>query len=355
MKHRMLIMTDIVDVDDLEYGYIHRWIDETAKHASVVHVITAKKGYHTLPAHVYVHSLGEEEKRGRIVRCVRLIWFLTRYIRVYREVFVIGSPWKAALIGPWWKLWRKQIGLWYAKGDADIALSFARPFLSHIFTSTTQGYHGGGDLKTIVGYGIDTERFKPILRPKHDGIFRIVTVGAIGKTKDFETLFKAVSMLYETVDKPISVTVTGVAAVGQEEFAEDMRTCARGFGLGEVVTFAGPMKNVEVAKMHQGADCYVSVNTSPTLEKSLIEAASSGLPILTSNRSFEEFARDYSPFVFFDQGDAAMLAERFRHMMQMSYDARHALGHVFRDVAVRFYSIEVFALGVVQAFEHDER
>lgn len=347
-------MTDIVDVDDLIHGYIHRWIDEIAKHASVVHVITAKKGYHTLPPHVFVHSLGEEEKRGRIVRCVRLAWFLIRYIRVYRSVFVIGSPWKVVFLGMWWKLWRKQIGLWYSKGDADIPLSIARPFLSHIFTSTTHGYHGGGDLKSIVGYGIDTERFKPILRPKHDGVFRIVTVGAIGKTKDFETLFKAVSMLYETVDKPISVTITGVAAEGQEEFAEDARTFARGLGLGEVVTFAGPMKNVEVAKLLQQSDCYVSMNTAAALEKSLIEAASAGLPIITSNRSFEEFARDYSPFVFFDQSDAGMLAERFRHMMQMSYDARHALGHVFRDVAVRSYSIEVLARNIAQAYEHDE-
>lgn len=353
MKHRMLIMTDIVDVDDLTYGYMHRWIDEIAKHAAVVHVITTKKGYHTLPPHVFVHSLGGEEKRGRIVRTVRFLWFLIRYIRSYRDVFVIGSPWKVAAVGPWWKLWRKRVGLWYAKGDADLPLSIARPFLTHIFTPTTHGYHGGGDMKSVVGYGIDTERFKPLLRPKHDGTFRIVTVGALGGTKDFETLFRAVSMLNETIDKPISVTISGSPAAGQEEFAESARTAARGLGLGEVVTFAGPMKNIEVAKMHQQADCYVSVNTAPTLEKSLIEAASAGLPIITSNRSFEEFARDYSPFVFFDQGDASMLAERFRHMMQMSYDARHALGQVFRDVAVRSYSIEVLARGVVQAYDRD--
>jgi glycosyltransferase involved in cell wall biosynthesis len=112
------------------------------------------------------------------------------------------------------------------------------------------------------------------------------------------------------------------------------------------------MKNVEIAHLHQHADCYVSTNIAPALEKSLIEAAAAGLPILTSNRSFEEFARDYAPFVFFDQGNAAMLAERIRHLMLMSNDARHALGHVFRDVAVRSYSIEVLANSMVNAYDH---
>ncbi len=347
-------MTDIVDVDDLTYGYIHRWIDEIAKHASTVHVITLKKGYHTLPPHVFVHSLGEEEKRGRIVRTVRLIWYLVRYIRSYREVLVFGSPWKVVAFGPWWKLWRKRIGLWYAKGDADTALSIARPMLAHIFTPTTHGYHGGGDIKVVAGYGIDTERFKPLMRPKHDGTFRIAMVGAIAKSKDFETLIKAVAMLHETIEKPITVTIAGVAAPGEEEYAEEVRTFARGFGLGEVITFAGPMKNNEIAHMHQHADCFVSMNTLPAIEKSLVEAASAALPILTSNRSFEEFARDYAPFVFFNQGDETMLAERIRHMLTMSYDARRALGHVFRDVAVRTYSIEVLANQIAEAFERDQ-
>jgi glycosyltransferase involved in cell wall biosynthesis len=353
MKHRILIMTKVVDVDDPTYSYIHRWIDEVAKHASAVHVITWKKGYHTLPPHVFVHSLGEEEKRGRIVRAVRLMWYLARYIRRYRDVLVIDSPWTVVAFGPWWKLWRKHIGLWYAKGDPDTPLSIARPMLSHIFTSTTHGYHGGGDIKVVAGYGIDTERFKPLLRPKHDGTFRIVNVGAISTSKDYKTLITAVSMLHETIEKPIAVTIAGVAAPGEEEYAEEIRTFARGFGLGDVITFAGPMKNVEVARMHQYADCYVSVNTTRSIEKSLVEAASAGLPILTSNRSFEEFARDYSPFVFFDQGDAPMLAERLRHMLTMSHEARRALGQVFRDVAVRSYSIEVFAHQVEEAFEHD--
>jgi glycosyltransferase involved in cell wall biosynthesis len=233
-------------------------------------------------------------------------------------------------------------------------LAVARPLLSYIFTPTTHGYHGGGDIKRIVGYGLDVTRFKPLLRPKHDGIFRMVTVGAIDTSKDYQTLIQAVSALNESIEKPFTLTIVGAPAPGQEAFADEVRSYARGFGLGEVITFAGPMKNVEVAKLHQTADVYISINTHEGVEKSLVEAASAGIPIITANRAFEEFARDYSSFVFYDAHDVAGLAERVRHVMKMSFDARHALGNVFRDVAVHNHSLDALARGITSAYEHGE-
>lgn len=348
---RLLIVTDTLDVDDLEVGYFHRWVEELALHAPSIRIITAKEGYHTLPKHVEVHTLGLEMKRGRISRAVRYMWYLVRYIRTYDAVFVFGSPSVVVGAGWWWKLWRKRIGIWYAKGDPTVALSIARPFLSYIFTSTTHGYHGGGDLKHIVGHGVDVLRFKPILRPKHDGVFRMVAVGKISHIKDYETLIRAISILKESIEKPFTLTIVGAPNEGEEEFAGEVRSFAHSFGLNEIVTFFGPMKNVDVAKLHQQADVYISMNTLPALEKSLIEAASASLPIITANSSFEEFARDYDSFVFFEPKNDVELAERIRHMMMMSYDARHALGHVFRDVAVHRYSIDFLARSIMNAYK----
>lgn len=349
---KLLIVTDILDVDDLSVGYFHRWIEEMALHATSIHIIASKEGYHTLPPHVHVHSLGEEIKKGRIAKTLKYMWYLARYIRQYDGVFVFGSPRAVVVAGWWWKLWKKKIGVWYAHGDPSLALVFARPFLSYIFTPTTHGYHGGGDVKHIVGHGVDVNRFKPILRPKHDGVFRMVTVGEIGHIKDYETMIRAVSLLKESVEKPFTLTIVGSPHEGEEKFANEVRSFAHSFGLSEVITFFGPMKNAEVAKLHQQADVYLSMNVLPALEKSLIEASASSLPVITSNRSFEAFARDYSAFVFYEPKNDVELAERIRHMMLMSYDARHALGHVFRNVAVHEHSIDVLARSVVNAYEH---
>jgi glycosyltransferase involved in cell wall biosynthesis len=284
------------------------------------------------------------------VQVVRMMWFITRYIRAYDGVLTLQNPWTVVRAGWWWKLWRKRVGLWYSRGETYIALALARPFLDFIFTPTTHGYHGGGDIKQIVGYGVDPLRFKPLRRPKHDGVFKIITVGAIEPSKDYDTLLHAMSIITESVDKPCTLTIVGSPKTGEEPFAGEVRKTAHGFGLGEVVTFAGPMKNIDIATLHEHADLYVSVNTLPSIEKSLVEAALSGLPILTSNHSFEEFARDYGTFVFFEKKNAAALAERIRHMMLMSYDARHALGQVFRKVAADRYSIGALARGIISAY-----
>jgi glycosyltransferase involved in cell wall biosynthesis len=351
MKHRLLIVTDILDVDDFTYGYIHRWLLEIAKETTHLYVLAGKVGYHTLPTHVTVHSLGGEEKRGKIVRSVRMGWFLLRYIRSYTGVFVIDKPWFVVRYGWWFKLWRKRIGFWYERGDATTALQLARPMLSYIFTPTTHGYHGGGDIKRIVGYGIDTDVFHPLRRVKDDGVFHMVTVGAISSVKDYNTLIRAIHILKEAVEKPFTLTVVGSPKEGEETFASEVKTLAHSLGLHDIVTFVGPMKNHEIAKLEQHADLYISMNTTPSIEKTLMEAAASGLPILTSNRSFDEYARDYVSFTKFEAGDPTLLAERIRHMMMMSHDARHALGQVFRDIAFRQCSIIALADGIVRPYD----
>jgi glycosyltransferase involved in cell wall biosynthesis len=352
MSKRLLIVTDILDVDDLAYGYIHRWIEEIVLFSPSVRIITSKKGYHTLPPRVAVHSLGKEEKRRRWIQALRMVWFMVRYTRSYDDVLVLGSPWRVVRLGWWWKLWRKNVGLWFKEGDVSLPLSIARPFLSYIFTPTTYGYHGGGDIKRIIGYGVDVTCFKPLPRPKHDGTFRAAAVGAITYTKDYETMLRAWGLLTASIDRPAHLTIVGTPGPGEESYAEEVRNISHSLGLGDMVTFAGPMKNVEVAHLLEHTDVYLSMNTTPSLEKSLIEAAASAVPIITANQSFAEFARGYHPFVFFESQNATELAERIRHIMLMSHDARRALGMVFRNIAVHQHSLESFARGIAEAYDH---
>lgn len=350
---RLLIVTDTLDVDDPVRGYFHRWIEELALHAKSIRIITAKEGYHTLPKNVTVHSLGGEHKRRRLSRVLRYLWFSIRHIRSFDSVFVFHTPSYIVTTGWWWKLWKKKVGIWYSLGEPTAMLQIARPFCAYIFTPTTYGYYGGGDIKQVVGHGIDTARFKPILRPRHDGTFRMVTVGAISSVRDYTTLIRAISHLKESVETPFSLSIAGAPKAGEEEFAEEMRKFAHSFGLSDRVTFMGPVKNEDIVKLHQQSDLYISVGTLPGVEKALIEAAATGLPILSSNESFKEHARDYANFVFFEQGDDMALAERIRHAMLMTYDARHALGQVFRNVAVTHHSIDGLAKAITHCYQHD--
>lgn len=349
---RIIFVTSNFDVDDLELGYLHGWVDELAKHTKGIEVLCMRQGYHKLPAHVHVRSMGGEKKVGLISRTIRCIWHLLATVRKGDVVFIHGSPWFIVAGGWLWKLFRKPIGIWYEAGEVSPLLSATLPFVTFVFTSSSEGYHSGGDKKRIVGHGIDVHKFSPLSRPKHDGTFRIVTGGHISRAKDYGTLIRAFATLADSVDTPLKLSIVGAPKAGENEYAEEVRTLVRSYGLGEMVTFMGPMKNQDVVKLYRESDLFVSVYLKGQIEKSLAEATATGLPVVTSNRAFEDFAGEYDSFVFFPEGDDAVLAERLRHILTMSFEARHTLGLAFARIAVRDHSLDTLARSIVMAYRN---
>lgn len=349
---RIIFITSNFDVDDLEVGYLHGWVDELAKHTKSIEVICMRQGYHHLPDHVRVRSLGGEKKVGFISRAVRFLWHFIATLRKGDVVLIHGSPWYVFAGGIFWKLFRKPVGIWYEKGDVTPTLSAALPLVSYVFTPTAESYHAGGEKKRIVGHGIDVTKFSPLSRPKHDGTFRVVTGGHISHTKDYGTLIRAFATLNDSVDTPLRLSIVGAPKEGENAYAEEVRTLVKSFGLGEMVTFMGPMKNADVVKLYRESDLFVSVYTKGQVEKSLAEATATGLPVVTSNRGFEMFAGEYDSFVFFPEGDDAALAERLRHVLTMSFEARRMLGLAFQRIAVREHSLDTLARSIVMAYRN---
>ena len=75
---KLLILTQVVDKDDLYLGFFHRWIEMLAPHHEHIHVICLKGGVYTLPENVSVHSLGKEKGYSQfryIKNFFSLAWF----------------------------------------------------------------------------------------------------------------------------------------------------------------------------------------------------------------------------------------------------------------------------------------
>ncbi len=349
---KLIFITPKFDADDIEVGYLHRWVEELAKHTKHIEVLCAHEGYHTLPEHVHVRSLGREKNAKFIKRTRRLLWHLFVMLFKGDTVLIHGNLTYPIIMGPLWRLMRKRVGVWYEDGDVSTKLAIAQPFLTHIFTPTSEALHMGGDKKQVVGHGIDVEMFRPLARPKHDGTFRIVTGGHMSVNKDYATLIRATALLSESIDTPFSVTIVGAAKPGSETYTKEMQTLVHSYGLGDTIIFRGPMKNADVVKLYRESDLYLSLYQLGRIEKSLVEATLTALPVVTSNEAFQEFAGDYNSFVFFEPGDETALADRIQHVMKMTNDARRTLGLSFRQIAVREHSIERLIRGIVLGFKN---
>ena len=75
---RLLICTQTVDLNDPVLGFFHGWIAAFSRHCESVHVICLKEGRHSLPANVFVHSLGKHPIQGLPLESKGSPWKFTR-------------------------------------------------------------------------------------------------------------------------------------------------------------------------------------------------------------------------------------------------------------------------------------
>jgi UDP-glucose:(heptosyl)LPS alpha-1,3-glucosyltransferase len=108
---------------------------------------------------------------------------------------------------------------------------------------------------------------------------------------------------------------------------------ARRCGAGDAVTFLGPV--ADPVPFYAAADVYAHPTWYDPCSLVVLEAASSGLPVITSrfNGAGELLTEGVEGFVLDDPGDVALLADRLRRVLDP--DAQHAMGHAARRLARR--------------------
>src|SRR3989344_5188931 len=158
---RLLIVTQVVDTNDSNLGFFHRWIEEFSKHCEHVHVICLKEGRHSLPANVSLYSLGKESGASRI----KYLWNFYRYIwklrKDYDAVFVHMNQEYVLLGGKFWWLMGRRVILWrnHKKGSLLTRLTGC---LSHTVCYTSESAYVASFKNAVrMPIGIDTNFFKP--------------------------------------------------------------------------------------------------------------------------------------------------------------------------------------------------
>ena len=85
---KILIITQKVSINDPVLGFMHRWIEEFAKHFERVTVICLEKGEHHLSPEVKVLSLGKENGKSRLKYILKFLYYIWREKNNYDAVFV---------------------------------------------------------------------------------------------------------------------------------------------------------------------------------------------------------------------------------------------------------------------------
>lgn len=210
--------------------------------------------------------------------------------------------------------------------------------LSRTVAEDFQRFHGvPAERIRIVYNGVDTDRFSPAARPRHRravrrrlGISEEKVVGLIVahnfRLKGVPTLLRAIGRL--TAQRlPVHLIV-----VGGNRLRPWRRTAAQ-LGIDRAVSFVGPQD--QMAPYYAAADICVHPTFYDTCSLVVLEAAASGLPIVTTriNGVSELLSDAVDSLLISDPADADELAERVRTLLDGPL--RQRMGDAARQMALR--------------------
>jgi glycosyltransferase involved in cell wall biosynthesis len=332
---RLLIITQKVDKDDPILGFFHRWIIEFAKHAEHIHVICLEEGKHSLPSHVEVHSLGKEKKQPRIQYLVRFYRYIWKYRNEFSHVFVHMNQMYVLLGGILWRLLGKRTALWYAHGSVSLSLRVAEKIVHRIFSSSQKGFRMESNKLAIVGQGIDVEHFSYMPKSR-GGRVVLLSVGRLSPTKHTDRIIEAAHQIRNYV--PVDLRIVGdVALEDHRGHKEDLLNQIDGLGMRDSVHLVGAVPYERIPEQYQGADIYINVSTTGSMDKTVLEAMACGCIPIVSNEAYREMLTPYG--LFFD-GTVKDMVRAIRFVVDLSMERKRALSRELCDLIVKEHGLQ---------------
>lgn len=313
---KLLICTQKVDINDSVLGFFHRWLLEFAKHSEKLTVICLEKGEYSFPENVRVLSLGKEEGLSKFKSFWQLYKYIWKYRKDYDTVFVHMNPEYVVFAGWLWKLLGKKINLWYVHRQVNLKLRYAVLFCKNIFTVAFGSIGLRNKKVRFVGHGIDTELFKCGTEKSGVDVFKIISVGRITRIKNLDTLVKAVGFLRGKFSQKFVVELVGEPVTNDDrEYKKELEEIIKNLSLQEIVKFTGVRFYGQLPDLYCQSDLLINLAPTGGLDKVVLEAMSSGLPILVCNNSFIQFLGGYAERLSFKYNDISELAEKIIYLL----------------------------------------
>ncbi len=254
---------------------------------------------------------------------------------------------KLLLSPPWLRPIKRRLDRLLPRQRAFRAL-LARQYAAgaHLFVALSRTV--AGDLERyhhvprgqirIVYNGVDADRFSPHHRDRHRAAMRrqlgvsertvlLLIVAHNFRLKGVPTLLRAVSRLVAS-GRQVHLAVVGGKRLGPWERK------AKRMGIGPQVTFAGQVE--DAVPYYAAADLYVHPTFYDPCSLVLLEAAASGLPIVTTNRAngvAELLEENAEALYVSDPASDRELAERIDILLDASL--RRAMGEAARHKVLR--------------------
>lgn len=272
---RLLFITQKVDVHDSVLGFTHSWLLSLAPHFEKLHVICLAQGQHQLPAHVTVHSLGKESGGSRFKYIARFWSILRRISGEYDTVFVHMNEEYVLLAGWYWRLRHIPVYLWRNHLEGSWRTRVAGLLSKKVFYTSPQSFTAPFKNSIQMPVGIDTSVFTPGTQ-KRDGVL------ILGRMDPVKHVLEMIDAAVEAArEVPFTLTLVGDTSKSQPSYANAIEERLSQFPGTVIRKKAVP--HHETVSYYQRADILLNFTQAGSFDKTIFEAAASGVIVLTTN------------------------------------------------------------------------
>ena len=305
---KLLVVTQRVDKNDEVLGFFHRWIEEFARYCESVVVIASSMGEVKLPANVSVVTFG---RRWRVLRLYKF-WELFSYHYARTDaVFFHMCPEFVLAASPFLISLKRPSALWYVHKSVTHNLKFAERLVEWVFSASELSFRMPSKKVIYTGHAIDTETFRSATSYQLPASgLKLLSLGRISPVKDLETVIRACGALKSSWQRSWSLSVVGGPAMERDkEYLDSLKKLVISLELGNFIHFVGPRPHSDIADIYRDHDIFISTSTTGSLDKSVLEAMSSGLTVITANEAFQAVLPGK---YFIEKRSPEFLAERIK-------------------------------------------
>ncbi len=250
-------------------------VAKLSEHFKHVTVITGEAPSAPIPINVEVQSV--KWRVGNPVRnAARLIIKFIQILILNRPSVVFSHmvPIHAAVTSPISRLLRVRHVLWYAHAVTPLSLRFANLFVDQILTSTPGSCNLTSKKVTPIGQGVDSKMFR-FKQRSFKSLLNVLYVGRTDVSKNIPEMISAVASAKSSFPK-LQLTIVGGGPALSKSF--DLPW----------IHAQGSATRSELPLKYGNADVFIHAFRG-SLDKVLVEAALSGLPVITENDEFQKF------------------------------------------------------------------
>lgn len=232
----------------------------------------------------------------------------------------------------------------------EILYRFVAYFFGTNFISVSEATRNGFDVGTysrglnvVIQSAVDREQFKPRSKSEIQDSITVVSIGNFHPRKGFDKVID-LALLTGSLPFDVKFRILGRVFTGSEAYFNRLRERIANLGLQNVELIA----NADVVQTLESADIFMLTSTSEASPFVVWEAASCGLPILSTDvGDVKDFIESYDAGLLIDSNDTEYNLKQL-HELVMNYES-------FRKgtllMAVKEFSLDVIAEKYHEAYQ----